>query len=388
MADESSEEKSHEPTDKRKRDAREDGQVLTSKESFVFVTLAAGTGLLAISVGLGPMLMARWREYFRFGNAPGLDHLLTERLTQFWTEFLLAGLAFALPIAAAIVGLQLAMGGISFSTKAMSPKFSRIDPLSGMGRMVSMNALVELSKGILKVSALGGLAFFSLGPQLSEFGALSGIETSVGIGYIWQAMITLLAWLCLGLAGIGAIDLAWQIISMRKKLMMSFQEVKEESKEANGSPEVKGRLRRLQMEASQRGAQQRAALVDVPKATAIVTNPTHFAVALRYVPGETTAPIILAMGKGPMAQEIIGLGKGAGIRVLQSPPLARALYYTGEIGAEIREQLFGAVAAILAHVYRLDRGEYEDMPEVDLPDELYFNEFGRPMNGGKDGKAS
>jgi flagellar biosynthesis protein FlhB len=166
---------------------------------------------------------------------------------------------------------------------------------------------------------------------------------------------------------------------LRKKLMMSFQEVKQESKEANGSPELKGRMRRLQMEASQRGAEQRAALGDVGRATAIVTNPIHFAVALRYVPGETAAPVILAMGKGPMAQEIIARGKGAGIHVLQSPPLARALYFTGHIGTEISDRLFGAVAAILAHVYRLDRGESSDLPDVALPEELLFNEHGRPM---------
>lgn len=379
MADSDSEEKSQEPTEKRKRDAREDGQILTSKETFVFATLAGGTGLLVLFSGLGPTLSGRWQSYFRFGAAPDLDILVTEKLVQFWTEFLLGGLIFATPIAFAVIGLQLAMGGINFSGKSMLPKFSRIDPMQGLGRMVSMQALVELAKGILKVVVLGGLSWMSLGPQLQDFGGLAAVETPVGLSFIWDSMIMLMAWLCLGLAGIGAIDLAWQILSMRKKLMMSFQEIKEESKESNGSPEVKGRLRRLQMEASQRGAQQRAALVDVPNATTIVTNPTHFAVALRYVPGETSAPKILAMGKGPMAQEIMAIGKSAGVRITQSPPLARALYFTGQIGSEIREELFGAVAAILAHVYRLDRGEYEDLPEIDLPESLHFNEFGKPV---------
>lgn len=378
MAESDSEEKTNEPTEKRKRDAREDGQILTSKEAFVFATMAGGTGLLALFAATGPDLAGRWRSYFLFGKATDLDIVVKEKLFQFWTEFLLGGLIFATPIALAVIGLQLSMGGFIFSGKSMQPKFSRIDPMAGLGRMVSMNALVELAKGILKVTVLGGLAWMALSSKLDDFGGLAGVETTVGLTYIWDSIIILLAWLCLGLAGIGAIDLAWQIVSMRKKLMMSFQELKEESKESNGSPEVKGRLRRLQMEASQRGAQQRAALADVPLATTIITNPTHFAVALRYVPGETSAPKILAMGKGPMAQEIMALGKGAGVRILQSPPLARALYFTGQIGAEIREELFGAVAAILAHVYRLDRGEYDDMPDINLPENLYFNEFGRP----------
>jgi flagellar biosynthetic protein FlhB len=160
-------------------------------------------------------------------------------------------------------------------------------------------------------------------------------------------------------------------------MMMTFQEVKQESKEQNGSPEVKGRLRQLQMEASRRAARQRKALPDVANATAVITNPTHFAVAIRYVQGDTRAPVILAMGKGPMAQEIRDRARKHGVTMLQSPLLARALYFTGDIGMEIQEGLYSAVAAILAHVYRLDRGEAGDLPDIDLPPELRFGENGR-----------
>jgi flagellar biosynthetic protein FlhB len=139
------------------------------------------------------------------------------------------------------------------------------------------------------------------------------------------------------------------------------------------------------MEAGRRGAERRRALADVPRATTIVTNPTHFAVALRYVPGESGAPVVLALGKGPMAQEIILRGRAAGVQVLRAPVLARALYFTGDIGAEIDERLFGAVAAILAHVFRLDRGQPSEMPEVALPDEMRFDEFGRRLGGKEDG---
>lgn len=385
MAEDDSEEKSHEPSEKKKREAREEGQVVTSKEAFVFISIAGGTALMTLGSVIGPMLVGRWTSYFRFSGTQGLDQLMTQRLSQTWVEILMAGLGFAIPISFLIIGLQAAMGGINFAPKAFAFNFSKIDPMKGLSRMVSMQALVELGKGILKVTALGSLAFFSLKSNLTDFNELSGLEPVVGLSYIWSAILGLLAWLCLGLAAIGAIDLTWQLVSMRKKLMMSFQELKEESKESNGSPEVKGRLRRLQMEASRRVGQQRAALADVPNATAIVTNPTHFAVALRYVPGDTPAPVVVAMGKGPMAQEIMAIGRGAGVQVLQSPPLARALYFTGHIGAEIAHGLFGPVAAILAHVYRLNRGEYSELPDVTLPDELRFNEFGRPDNGEQHG---
>ncbi len=377
---EDSEEKSHEPTDKKKDDARKEGQVLTSKEAFVFATLGAGTALLALSATYAPMMLRRWTEYFRLGPREGLDTLLTTRLSQFWVEMLVGGLAFAVPLAAVVIGLQMAMGGINFAPKAAGFNWAKMDPLKGLGRMVSAQALVELGKGILKVLLLGGLSVLALNKDLETYGALFSIDVATSLTILCAAIVSLLMWLCLGLGGIGALDLAWQFISMRKRLMMSFQELKQESKESNGSPEVKGRLRRMQMEASHRGAKERAALDDVPQATAIITNPTHFAVALRYVPGETAAPKILAMGKGPMAQEIIARGKGAGVPVLQSPPLARALYFTSEIGSEISERLFGAVAAILAHVYRLDRGQASDLPDIDLPKDMRFTEHGRKVD--------
>jgi flagellar biosynthesis protein FlhB len=377
------EEKSHEPTQKKLDDARKEGQVLSSKEAFVFATLGAGTGLLALSSAFGPALLSRWTSYFRIGPKVSLDQLMTERLTQFGTEFLLGGILFALPIAVVVIALQLTMGGINFAPKAFSFNFTKLDPMAGLGRMVSMRALVELGKSILKVSALGALAYLALNREMNGFGDMFRAEIGDSVRVIWSAILGLLSWLCLGLAAIGALDLGYQIFTMRQKLMMTHQELKQESKEANGSPEVKGRMRRMAMEMSQ-NSKRRAALADVPQATAIITNPTHFAVALRYVPGEMAAPMIIALGKGPMAQEIIALGKGAGVQVLQSPPLARALYFTGEVGLEISDRLFGAVAAILAHVYRLDRGEASEQPSVEVPDELHFNEFGRPI---KDGKA-
>ncbi len=370
-------EKSQEPTQKRKDDAREDGQVLTSKEAMVFAGFAVGTGLLSMAPAVLPGMVPVWADYLRLGRADALDDLVTLRIGAAFWHILGISVVVALPLLAVMVGLQIALGGLHWSPKAMGLQLSRINPGAGLARMVSANALVELGKAVAKVAVLCGIAWLIVSGMLPLIGRLGEQTAGGALVVLGSAVLKLVSGLTLGLAAIGAADLAWQIMSMRKKLMMSMEEVKQESKEQNGSPEVKGRLRQLQMEASRRGAGQRKALDDVPRATAIITNPTHFAVAIRYVPGETRAPVIVAMGKGPMAQEVMARGKAVGLQPLQIPLLARALYFTGDIGGEINEQLFTAVAAVLAHVYRLERGEGSNLPEVEVPAELRFNEFGR-----------
>ena len=378
MAEEDGEEKSQEPTDKRKQDAREEGRVLSSKEAMVFAGFAVGTGMVMAGAALMPQMVAVWRGYFRLDRAAALqDQIAARSLSAFW-EILLFAVVAGLPVALAALGIQWATGGLNFAPKALGFKPDKIDPLAGMKRMISINALVELVKSVLKVVLLGAVAVMVLKgwlPQMDRLWALSAAEAARIIG---TALIRLMLALTLVLLVIGAADLFWQWFSLRKQMMMTFPEVKQEMKEQNGSPEVKGRLRQLQMEASRRAARQRKALPDVANATAVITNPTHFAVAIRYVQGDTRAPVILAMGKGPMAQEIRDRARKHGVTMLRVPVLARALYFTGDIGTEIQEGLYTAVAAVLAHVYRLDRGEAGDLPDIDLPAELRFNEAGRP----------
>lgn len=378
MAEEEGEERSHQPTEKRKQDAREEGQILTSKEAMVFAGFAVGTGLVMASGGLMPQAVAAWRDYFRLDRAEVLQDQIVVRGTQAFWEILIIGVAVALPLLIATLGIQWVTGGISLAPKALGFKADKLDPLAGLGRMVSVNALVELIKSVAKVVLLGGVALAVMRgdlPQMDRLWAVSAAEAAAILG---TALVRLMLALTLVLLVIGGADLLWQWLSLNKKMMMTFQEVKQESKEQNGSPEVKGRLRQLQMEASRRAAKQRNALPDVATATAVVTNPTHFAVAIRYVPGETRAPVIVAMGKGPMAQEIRDRARKHRVPLLSIPPLARALYFTGDIGTEIQEGLYAAIAAVLAHVYRLDRGEAGDIPDIDLPAELRFTEHGRP----------
>ncbi|EGJ21520.1 flagellar biosynthetic protein FlhB [Cereibacter sphaeroides WS8N] len=372
-------EKTEEPTQKRREQAREDGSIVTSKEVFVFATLAGGLALLMMIEGLLPALVRGWSGYLVIEPGADLERIAMVRLGQAWREVLIAGLVVSVPLLALVLLVQSAMGGINFSTKALSFKASRINPAAGLKRMVSLKALVELAKAVAKVALLIGVAVLVLRDELSPLDRLWTAAPGDAAAVLGAGLIRLVSALLIVLAVIGGLDLVWQAWSLTNSMKMSRQELKEESKESNGSPEVKGRMRRMQMEASRNGARRRAALDDVPQATAIVTNPTHFAVALRYVPGETPAPVILAMGKGPMALDIIERGRKAGVGTLRIPLLARALYFTGDIGQEIPDGLYGAVAVVLAHVYRLDRGEAAEMPDVDVPEGLAFDEFGRPM---------
>lgn len=177
---------------------------------------------------------------------------------------------------------------------------------------------------------------------------------------------------------IGLGDYFWSRHTWMEKLRMSRQDLKDESKESEGSPEVRARMRRLQMEASQRAAEQAQAINDVKDATVVITNPTHFAVALKYEPEENDVPIVLALGKGPMALRIIEQAETNSVSVVQSPLLARALFYTSAIGSAISEQLYSAVASILAYVYQLERGVDAVLQDPEIPSDFMFDEFGKP----------
>ena len=161
---------------------------------------------------------------------------------------------------------------------------------------------------------------------------------------------------------------------------MSHQDIKDEYKETDGQPEVKQKIRKLQMQAASKSAAENASVDNLSEATAIITNPTHFAIALKYKVGQSEAPLIIAKGKGKIAERIIEKGKKLRIGSMQSPILARAIYYTGEIGEEVIGKLYSAVAVALAYIYKLENGENIEKPEVDVPSELIFDEFGNNEN--------
>ncbi len=388
MAGEDSDlEKTEEPTQRRLDDARERGQILTSQDAFVLAAIGIGTGLLTIGFRLLPDLAGRWAGLLRIGGDPA--DLLIPRLALAWRVLLLAGLAAAVPVLAGVILMQTALGGVRFAPRALGFKFEKLDPVSGMARLVSLRALVTLLKSLVKVALLGALTWEVFIARLPDFIALGQGNAAADMAVLGGLTATLLGRLSLGLAVVAVADLAWQYRSHMAGLRMTKDEVRRESKEQNGSPEVKGKIRQKQMQAARRAGRQRASVADVPKATAIITNPRHFAVALRFVPGEMAAPVIVSMGQGPVAAEIIARARALGIHRVQMPPLARALFFTGDIGTQIDERLFSAVAVVLAFLYRLDRGERPDDPEVELPPDLRFDSHGRPeARGGSSGQVA
>ena len=374
-------EKTEEPTQQRLQKAAEDGQLLTSKEMMVFTTLAMG---LLLFMGLGPFFdigLGAWSQLFVIDAVENLDTLgLTKIRYGFWLV-ILATLILGVPLLIITVLTQLAVGGLNFSNKAYNFKPNKINPLSGLKRIFSVKGLVELGKAVLKVVLLFSIGALVILQQLPSIIQLSASSLGQGLGRVAELFPYLVGALLIALLIIGAIDYAWQRHSHKKSLMMTLKEVKDESKQTHGSPEVRAKIRRMQMEKSQESARQRDALDNVGSATAVITNPTHFAVALKYTAGQAGAPEVVAMGRGPMALQIIDRAKDARVTTLRIPMLARALYFTSEIGGEIAEGLYNAVAVILAYVFRIDSGESMDMPELTLPPELRFDENGNPEQG-------
>ena len=370
-------EKTEDPTPKRKEQAKEDGKIVTSKEVFVLFSIVSAMGIVMVAGMFGETLSGAWASWLRWDSTEQLDTIILSRLKESIIALFLIGMAIGIPMLVLTIAVQGAMGGLNWAPKAMAFKPDKMDPLKGLKRMVSMKSLVELGKALMKVGLLGGAAYGVVMSMIPEMDLMYTMPVGTSIGLFQSGVIKLLSALIVGLLIIGAVDLGYQIYSLNKSLKMSRQELKDEFKQTEGSPELKGAIRRRQMEASQ-GATRAKALDDVPNATAVITNPTHFAIALRYDPEQADAPVVLAMGKGAMAHRIMERAAAARVTTVQAPPLARALYFTGQIGQMIPEALFVAVAAILAHVYRLDHDMPTEMPDLEIPKELRLDEHGRP----------
>jgi len=226
---------------------------------------------------------------------------------------------------------------------------------------------------------LTGVVIAFLWYSLSRILYLNVGSLDDGINTLYQILILFILSILIILCLIAIGDYIWSRHTWLQKLRMSRQDLKEEFKETEGSPEVKSRMRRLQMEASQRAMQQAQAVENVKDATVVITNPTHFAVAIKYDPDEDTVPMIIAMGKDILAKRIMEQAELHSKSIVRSPVLARALYFTGEIGAVISEKLYAAVASILAYVYQLEQGVDATLQDIDVPEELVFDEIGQQV---------
>ena len=374
---ENGQEKTEEPSQRKIEKAKEDGKVLSSKEMFVFTNTAMGLILMFAFFLVARQYLFEWADLFVFDSDTKLDDLYSIKTNYALWFYLKVSLLFGTPVFLITIGTQLAVGGINFAPKAMSFKGSKLNPIKGFKNIISMKSLVELGKSILKVCLLMGAASYVIYLYLPEIIRISDGSLNSALETLKKLFPLLLIASLMGLAAIAAIDYFWQRHQHMESLRMTRQEQKDEFKQTEGSPEVKQKIRQKQMEASMASAAQRKSVDNVSEATAIITNPTHFAVALRYIVGEPGAPEVVAMGRGNVANDIISKGKEKNIIVYRSPLLARALFFTSDIGKEISDKLYNAVAVALAYIYKIDKGELVDEPQIDIPEDLRFNENGQ-----------
>jgi flagellar biosynthetic protein FlhB len=376
MAEGDSGEKTEAPSAKRLRDSAEKGDVLQSKELGSALVMIVGAGWLALG---GPLLVQALAELLRtslrFGRGAVEDFDPGPSiLSQLGHLALPIGLLFLATIAAAI-GAPAMLGSFGFRWGAISFRPDRINPLAGLGRIFGTQGLVELVKALAKIAVMGAIGWWLLKsrlPMITTMGRNDIISNMADIGHTFVFAVIVMA---MGLVLIAGVDVPVQIIRRTARLRMTKQEVKEEHKQTEGSPELKGAVRRRQMETARRSAR-----AQVAEASVVLTNPTHFAIALRYRPGQDPAPIVVARGRGATADAIRALAEEFGVPMLRYPQLARALYFTTRAGQMIREDLYVAVATVLAFVFNIDRAvaEGRTQPDIDVPGEARFDENGRP----------
>ncbi|WP_287812790.1 flagellar biosynthesis protein FlhB [Pseudomonas sp.] len=365
---ESGQDKTEEPTDKKLRDAREKGEVARSKELNTLAVMVGGCGaLLAYGGHLAQTLMDLMRMNFSLSR----EVLTDERQMGL---FLLASgklaIAAVQPIllvllVVAIIG-PISLGGWLFAPGSMAPKFSRMNPLSGIKRMFSMHALSELLKALGKFFVVLLVALFVLYKDRDDLLTIAHEPLEKAIIHCVQLVGWNALWMSMGLLIIAAVDVPIQLYQTRQKLLMTKQEVRDEHKDSEGRPEVKQRIRQMQREMS-----QRRMMSAIPTADVIITNPTHYAVALKYDPEKGSAPVLLAKGADFIALKIREIANEHNIQILESPALARSIYYSTELEQQIPAGLYLAVAQVLAYVYqirqyRAGRGKRPN-PLKDLP---------------------
>ena len=367
MAEESDLEKTEQPSQQRLDKAREEGQVARSRELTTFVLLmAGGAGLWLMGSTITQKLMKVLRDGLTLDK--GLIYNPEQMLPHLHTlsfDALLALLPFLLILLVAATFSPLLLNGWLFTLHPLQPKFSKMNPLTGIGRMFSTNSLVELLKAIAKSLIVGGVGAWVIWHNKDAVMLLMTQPLAAAIPQLGNLMWTCFIAIMGGLLLIVAIDVPFQLYEHNKKLMMTKEEVRQEAKESEGNPEVKGRIRRMQREMA-----QRRMMSEIPTADVVVTNPTHFSVALKYSETGMRAPIVVAKGSHLTAARIKEIAIEHGVPILEAPPLARALYKHTELGDAIPEALYTAVAEVLAYIYQLRRYRKEGGVQPKEPDEL------------------
>lgn len=374
MAEETSGEKTFAPTDKRRSDAAKNGDVLRSRE--LATATATGSGALALWA-LGSWLNESMGEVARAGftfDRAAIDAFAPgEALADAALAAAPPVIALGLIVAVVATASQLLLGEGRFNAGNANFKASRINPLSGFKRILGWQGLIELGKGLAKLGLLGGIAWFwakGLGPELLALGTLP-LEAQLGVAL--DAFTGLIGALLIGLVLIAAIDYPLQLFQRNKRLKMSLQEMRDENKQSEGSPEMKSARRQRQRDLA-RGGVAKA----MREAQFVIVNPLHFAVALTYDPERAPAPLLLAKGRGETALAMREIAAENGLPVLEYPQLARAVYFTTRQGQMVREELYIALASLVAFVLALKRGQRPRRPVIDVPTGLRFDGDGKP----------
>jgi flagellar biosynthetic protein FlhB len=373
MAEESGAERTEAATAKRLAQAREDGDVPRSRELATFSVLMTAGLVLWMT---GGSVVARLSAVLHSGLSLDREQIynpdvLFRRVAMDIVDVMLA----CLPLAGAIIAVALAapllIGGWLFSTKAITPNLGKLNPINGLTNMVSSHALVELLKAVAKTLLVGAVAWVVVMSQKDAVIGLTLEPMHAGSAHLLRIVGVAFIVIVAALGVIAALDAPYQIWHYANKLKMTRQEVVQESKESEGNPQIKGKIRSMQREMA-----KRRMMANVPTADVVVTNPTHYAVALKYADGQRGAPRVVAKGIDEVAAKIREIAQENKVAMLEAPPLARALYKHTELEEEIPEALYSAVAEVLAYVYQLRAysqhgGMYPDRPtKLPVPPEL------------------
>jgi flagellar biosynthesis protein FlhB len=371
MAENDDRERTESPTQKRLDEARKKGQVPRSRDlGAAAVVLSGGLGLYGAGSLTGGRLLSLMHDGLAFSRGDALD---TGRMLLQFEHAALRGLLAAAPLLglllAAAVLAPLAIGGWTFSSEVLTPDFGRLSPSSGLARMFSSRGWIELGKSLTRFIVVALVAVALLWKQFHSFSSLGSEPPGAAIGHALSLVGTALIALGGALAAIALVDAPLAIWQHHKALRMSREEIREEHKDTEGSPELKSRVRRVQQAIARKRMMQ-----DVPKADVVITNPTHYAVALRYDDQRMRAPVLVAKGRDLIAQRIREIAIEHKVALVEAPPLARALHAGCELGDEIPARLYSAVAKILVYVYQLRTarqrgGPTPPPPSIELPEQ-------------------
>jgi flagellar biosynthetic protein FlhB len=389
MAEDSDLEKTEQASPKRLESAREEGDVPRSRElATCTVLFAAGLGLLMMGEHMNLALKATMTAGLHFDRTMAFEPLLLlAKTSEMVSSLLLAFAPFALLLVVVAMASPVVIGGWVFSSKAFTPQFNRLNPMRGLGNLFSKNAAMELVKSIAKTLLVATVAYMVISHDITPILSLSLLPLKSSISQVNDLMLMGFLSIVGALVFIAAIDVPYQLYHYANKLKMTKEEVRQESKESEGNPEIKARVRQQQREMA-----KRRMMSEIPKADVVITNPTHYAVAIKYQDAGMNAPIVVAMGADLVALKIREIATENNIVTMEAPKLARALFAHAELGGEIPEALYSAVAEVLAYVFQMrtfkkEGGFRPEIPKtLPVPEALDPHSL-MPVNGSYDSEA-